>query len=66
MLSNTTAIAEAWAKLDGKFDLMYSKRAFLHWYEREHMEQEEFAEAREDLAVLETDYLEVDKASECC
>jgi tubulin alpha len=31
MLSNTTAIAEAWGKLDHKFDLMYSKRAFVHW-----------------------------------
>ena len=32
MLSNTTAIGEAWARLDHKFDLMYSKRAFVHWY----------------------------------
>jgi len=32
MLSNTTAIAEAWARLDQKFDLMYAKRAFVHWY----------------------------------
>merc|ERR1719192_2114786 len=29
MLSNTTAIAEAWARLDHKFDLMYAKRAFV-------------------------------------
>ena len=28
MLSNTTAIAETWARLDCKFDLMYGKRAF--------------------------------------
>merc|ERR1719234_193566 len=27
MLSNTTAIGEAWARLDHKFDLMYAKRA---------------------------------------
>jgi tubulin alpha len=33
MLSNTTAIAEAWARLNTKFDLMYAKRAFIHWYE---------------------------------
>ena len=31
MLSNTTAIAEAWARLDHKFDLMYATRAFVHW-----------------------------------
>jgi tubulin alpha len=37
MLSNTTAIAEAWARLDHKFDLMYAKRAFVHWYVGEGM-----------------------------
>ena len=31
MLANTTAIQEAWARLDHKFDLMFAKRAFVHW-----------------------------------
>jgi hypothetical protein len=67
MLSNTTAIASAWARLDQKvrlplfslssfvcgerkadeplaffllqFDLLYSKRAFVHWYVGEGMEE---------------------------
>ena len=32
MLTNTTAIKKAWEHLDHKFDLMYAKRAFVHWY----------------------------------
>ncbi|KAJ0463976.1 putative tubulin [Helianthus annuus] len=53
MISNNTSVPWVFSRIDHKFDLMYSKRVFVHWFVGEGMEEGEFSEAHEILQTLE-------------
>lgn len=59
MVANSTSVSEAWTRLNHKFESMYAKRSFVHWYVAEGMEESDFADTREDLLALERDYDEI-------
>jgi tubulin alpha len=42
--------------IEHTFDLLYARRAFIHWFVGEGLESGEFNECRENLAALRKDF----------
>lgn len=61
MVSGNVGICDAWKRDRSKFDLIFNKRAFVHWFVGEGLEEGEFLESREDIMTLEKDYEEIAK-----
>ncbi|XP_068972999.1 tubulin beta-1 chain-like isoform X1 [Bombus flavifrons] len=56
MVSNTTAIQEPFKRLVDAFDGMMKKRAYLHWYTAEGMDETEFSDSRSTMYDLVSEY----------
>ncbi|EAS00935.1 tubulin/FtsZ family, GTPase domain protein (macronuclear) [Tetrahymena thermophila SB210] len=63
ILANSCGVQDAIDFIGTKFDLMYSKRAFVHWHYGEGQSEGDLQEAREILASIEKDYEEISKDS---
>lgn len=59
MVANSTCIQEVVGRMNSKYNLLRRKRAFVHWFVGNGMEEGEFDEAYEDVLALEKDFEEL-------
>jgi len=62
-VGNSTAIQEAWKHVADQFTLMFRRKAFLHWYTGEGMDEMEFTEAESNLNDLVAEYQQYQDAT---
>ncbi|GJQ88328.1 hypothetical protein Trydic_g3804 [Trypoxylus dichotomus] len=55
-IGNTTAIQEIFKRISEQFTAMFRRRAFLHWYTSEGMDEMEFTEAESNMNDLISEY----------
>lgn len=61
-LGNSTAMQEVFSRVSEQFETMYRRRAYLHWFTSEGMDEMEFTEASSNLADLITEYQQYQEA----
>ena len=62
-IGNTTAIETIFMRVGEQFRLMFKKKAFLHWYQGEGMDELEFSEAESNMADLVSEYQQYGEAT---
>jgi len=62
-VGNSTAIQEAWKRIADQFTLMFRRKAYLHWYTGEGMDEMEFTEAESNLNDLVSEYQQYQDAT---
>lgn len=62
-MGNTTAIQELFKRISEQFSLMFRKKAFLHWYTGEGMDEMEFSEAESNMNDLLSEYQQYQEAT---
>ena len=63
LTGNTTAMQELWQRLSNQFAAMFKRKAFLHWYTGEGMDEMEFTEAESNLNDLIAEYQQYQDAT---
>lgn len=62
-IANSTAVHELFTRSTNQFDIMFRRKAFLHWYTGEGMDESEFTEAQSNLEDLVAEYLQYQNAT---
>merc|ERR1711983_190246 len=62
-IANTTALKGIFQRLATQFGAMYRRKAFLHWYKGEGMDEMEFQEADKNVRDLITEYQDKEDAT---
>merc|ERR1712117_157264 len=61
-VTNTTALKAMFQRLASQFSALYKRKAFLHWYKGEGMDEMEFREADKNVRDLITEYQDKEAA----
>jgi len=62
-IGNSTAIQELFKRISDQFSLMFARKAFLHWYISEGMDEMEFTEAESNMNDLVAEYQQYQEAT---